>query len=348
MSNDTVCGEWIDNKLTAVAPELLPMFLKRTGDVEKWLKLRAIDGNRPNAQLLKKMLGLEKSDDIGTVLRINAAAINDSFWVKPPDSPLKHADVRFSNDFFASVALRGEKGHYGKVIMYNVTTTPELTNTGRCEKCWRRLDGGWYMYKKAFHSAAFSEIFVCALGRMLGFNMAEYSRGHQFVICKDFTDNGALNFEPAYSFMGDNADYIANVEYFKSLKIGRKVKAGIIRDYVQMLFLDTICANPERTTFDYGFLTKATTGKITGLAPDFDNNEALLSKGYPEDISRSNDILVKRFNELLAYDPDLRQYIPEIPEDLPDKVMVYISMGMRTKTVTDFIMNGYKQIEKNI
>ena len=55
---------------------------------------------------------------------------------------------------------------------------------------------------------------------------------------------------------------------------------------VKMLFLDTICANPDRHTFNFGILRETVSGKIIGLAPNFDSNMALISRGYPRNIER--------------------------------------------------------------
>lgn len=53
-----------------------------------------------------------------------------------------------------------------------------------------------------------------------------------------------------------------------------------------MLFLDTVCANPDRYTFNFGILRDAKSRDILGLAPNFDNNMALISRGYPKNISQ--------------------------------------------------------------
>ena len=76
-----------------------------------------------------------------------------------------------------------------------------------------------------------------------------------------------------------------------------------------MLFLDTICANPDRHTFNFGILRDIDTGDVLGLAPNFDNNMALISRGYPKNIKRKNDILLSLFNELLEFDNRLKKYI---------------------------------------
>ena len=42
----------------------------------------------------------------------------------------------------------------------------------------------------------------------------------------------------------------------------------------------------DRHTQNFGFLRDIDTGEIISLAPNFDNNVALISRGYPKDVSR--------------------------------------------------------------
>lgn len=340
MNRDTVVAEWIDNKLNLIKPSLAPMYLELTSNVPKWLETRAIDSHRANSRLLKKALRLTERDDIGSVLSVNAVTITDNYWIKPINSDLCYADVRFDNDYFATLALTGSYDSFNRAAHSKSTKTPELTNIGSFEKCWKLINGDWWMYKKANHDEMFSEFFIYQLGMELGFNMAEYKRGNGVIKTKDFTDNAMVNFEPAFNFMNDCEDYIQTLETLKGLC------PNCICDYVKMLFLDTICANPDRHTFNFGILRDIDTGDVLGLAPNFDNNMALISRGYPKNIKRKNDILVSLFNELLEFDNRLKKYIPPLTEKIILKVIKSVGMRVRSKEITEFIMNGYNQIEQ--
>ena len=113
-----------------------------------------------------------------------------------------------------------------------------------------------------------------------------------------------------------------------------------------MLFLDTICANPDRHTFNFGVLRNADTGEILGLAPNFDNNMALISRGYPKNISSKNDLLIKLFNELISFDESLKSYIPQISEEVIAESIKSVGMRVKSKYITEFIMNRYDLIQK--
>ena len=334
MSKDIVVAKWQDNNLEVINENLIPLYLKNTGNVPKWLETRAIDCHRANSRLLKKALRLSEKDDESTVLSVNAATITDNYGIKPIDSDLVYADVRFDNDYFANLALTGNYDSFNKAANSKTTKTPELTNIGSFEKCWKLRNGVWWMYKKANHNEMFSELFVYWLGCELGFRMAEYERGNGVIKTKDFTDNAIVNFEPAFNILGDDEDYIHSVEMLKM------ICPSAVGDYVKMIFLDTVCANPDRHTFNFGILRDADTGKVLGLAPNFDNNMALIAKGYPKNIKRKNDLLIKLFNELIEHDENLKKYIPDLSEDLIKRVIKSVGMRVKSKEITEFIMNG--------
>ena len=338
MSRDTIVAEWEKKKLVIIDEALAPIYLRRTGNVEAWLESRAIDSHRANSRLLKRALRLTEKDDIGTVISVNAACITDTYWVKPFDSTLKYEDVRFDNDYFANLALDGNYDSFNRAANSKNSKTPELTNTGSFEKCWRLINGEWWIYKKANHNEQFSELFIYEFGLALGMNMAEYKKGDKCVKKRDFTKNASVNFEPAYSFMNDNEDYIQTLNALK------KLSHGLIPDYVKMIFLDTLVANPDRHTNNYGILRDAQSGEIIGFAPNFDNNMALISRGYPQNTKRKNDLLVRLFNELIGHEPSLKGYLPEVTDNMVIDVLLKLNMKVRSKVIIDFIMSAYEKI----
>lgn len=338
MSKDTVVAEWKEGKLKVKNEKLLPLYLGMTGNVDRWLETRAIDYHRANSRLLKKALRLTEKDDISTVITVNAVTITDSYWIKPFDSQLQYSDVRFDNDYFSNLALNGTYDSFNRVANCRTSKTPELTNTGSFEKCWKLKNGQWWMHKKANYEEMFSELFIYRLGTKLSFKMAEYQRGNGVVKTKDFTNNASVNFEPAYSFMGENEDYIDTINVLKDLC------PCAVEHYVKMLFLDTICANPDRHTFNFGVLRNNDTGDVIGLAPNFDNNMALISRGYPRNVNSKKDLLIKLFNELLEYDEELRKYIPYVSEDIIKAAIKDVGMRVKSKYIVEFIMRRYELI----
>ena len=217
LSGDVLVAVWKENCLEVVNETFLPLYLKNIKNADMWLETRAIDSHRANSRLLKKALRLAEKDDISTVIHVNGATITDNYWIRPIDSDLIYADIRFSDDYFSSLALKGTYNSFNRAANSKRSKTPELTNVGSFEKCWKIKDGRWWMHKKANHEEMFSELFIYELGLALGMNMAVYERGDACVKSLDFTDSANVNFEPASAFMGDNEDYFDVIEALERL-----------------------------------------------------------------------------------------------------------------------------------
>ena len=143
MSEDCVIATVKNGVITDADERLLPLYLKRTGNIEGWLASRAIDSHRTNSRLLKRAVRLRTTDDIATALAVNSATVTDRYWFKPEGSSAVYEDIRFKENYFAELALRGDPDSFSR----KPSRTPELTNTGSFEKCWKLIDGEWGMYK---------------------------------------------------------------------------------------------------------------------------------------------------------------------------------------------------------
>ena len=337
LSGDTLVAVWNNNKLSVVNEALLPLYLKKIQNADLWLETRAIDSHRANSRLLKKALRLVEKDDISTVIHVNGATITDNYWIREIGSNLTYSDVKFSDDYFSNLALKGNYDSFNRAANSKRSKTPELTNVGSFEKCWKLRNGKWWIYKKATHDEMFSELFVYKLGKALGMNMAVYERGDGCIKSLDFTEAASFNFEPASTFMGDNEDY------FDVVKALEKICPKAIPDYIRMIFMDTICANPDRHTNNFGLLRDIKTGELIGFAPNYDNNMALISRGYPSKPG-AKDMLISLFNELMEEYPNYMSYIPEVTEETVRNVIAKLNMKVKSQVIVDFVVGRYEKI----
>jgi hypothetical protein len=193
LSGKTKVAVWRDERLTVLNPDLLPLYFQMNQNLKAWLTTRAADNRRPHIRLLKKALRLTERDDISTVIHVNGATITDNYWIRPLGSELSYDDVRFTDDYFSNLALKGNYDSFNRAASSKRSKTPELTNIGSFEKCWKLRDGQWWMFKRATHDEMFSELFVYELGRTLGMNMAVYKRGDGCVQSLDFTNAAQVN-----------------------------------------------------------------------------------------------------------------------------------------------------------
>lgn len=339
MNKDIVAAEFSDGELHIIDKQYLPLYLQFRPDVFSWLETRAIDAHRANSRLLKKALRLAERDDISAVLHVNAATITDNYWIRPKGSILTYNEVKFDNDYFSNLALNGGYDSYNRAASGKHSKTPELTNIGSFEKCWKLKNGKWVMFKRANHNELFSELFVYELGKAFGFNMAEYRKGKGYIISEDFTCSSKYNFEPAFSFMGDNDNY---EDVIKKLD---QIYPNALGDYIKMIFLDTITANPDRHTANFGLLTDSEDNRIIGLAPNFDNNMALISRGYPK-VSPEKDVLISEFIKLINAHSNFKEFIPELSPDIIINILEKINMRVRRQYIVDFVMKRYEYIKK--
>ena len=131
--------------------------------------------------------------------------------------------------------------------------------------------------------------------------------------------------------MDDNDDYedvIAKLQ---------EICPQAIPDYVRMIFLDTIVANPDRHTANFGLLRDTKTGELLGLAPLFDHNMALIARGYPK-APKKSDLLIRLFNDLLGNHPEYKEYLPEVTEEVIRNTITDLHMRVRTNDIVRMIM----------
>ncbi len=343
MSGDRAIATVRNGEIVDCEEELLPLYLKRTKDMENWLASRAIDAHRTNSRLLKKALRLRTAEDAQVALTVNAATLTDCYWFRPEESDAVYEDIRFKENFFDGLALRGDPDGFS----HRPSRTPELTNTGSYEKCWRLIDGVWWMVKNENKQEMFSELFICRLGEKLGLDMAHYEPDGDYIRTPNFTQGTGYCFEPISSLMDENDDYSDCFDTIFALS------PTLAEQYLQIVWMDTICYNMDRHTENFGFLRDSSTGKIVSMAPNYDNNIALISRGYPSSASREKDGLIRFFEEFVEENPSAARMLrgmkfPEITDALIDYCFNEIPIDVDREFVKAFILNGQTAVQKII
>lgn len=345
MDKDRKVVEIKNDKIVFIDQKFAPLHFVYGKSIETWLKERAIDSSRTNARLLKKVLRLKEKDDISTVLSVNATTLTDNYWFKSykDDESLCWENVKITKNDFDGLALKGDLNDFNK----KPSRSPELTNIGSFEKCWKNEDGNWYLYKTGNELEYFSECFIYQLGKRLKFYMAEYDLKDGYIRSKDFTEHAKYNFEPMATVIEDNDDYNDNFNFLS------KINENLAKQYLKIIYLDSVVLNVDRHTFNYGFLRDDETGEIVSLAPNFDNNIALISRGYPENIERENDGFIKFFTEFINSNEVAKKMfkeldIPLITEEMLEACFEEVPIKVNEEIIKNFILNGQRQIKKAI
>lgn len=172
------------------------------------------------------------------------------------------------------------------------------------------IDGKWWMYKNGNDGELFSELFICKLGEKLGLSMAHYEMDGEYIRSKDFTDGASVNFEPMRSLVDDDEDYE------NCFNVLNAISPELAQQYLTLIWMDSVCYNMDRHTENFGLLRDVKTGTILSLAPNYDNNIALIAKGYPTNVSRTGDGLIRFLRELIQNCENAREMYQQM--NLPE------------------------------
>lgn len=293
---DTEFVKSMDDKLLPVI-----MINKNSGSLEAWLQTRVIDTHRTNSRQVRRRLSVRTEVPKEIVIKARAISITDNYWLKWINEDITYNEVRSRlSDGLNTIALYGNAT---EINFTDVDISPELTNIGSFEKCWKLIDGSWYMIKKGTYKENFAEVLTANIAIYFGFNAVKYEaiEDGALVKCKDFTNNGEVDFEPMFSFVRDYFEIDDSISIINEL--------GYIEEFLNITFMDALCYNIDRHTFNFGILRKD--GEPVGLAPNFDNNLGLSgvlnNKGlentwYSTSFTRNN------------YKPILEEYHFDLPE----------------------------------
>lgn len=265
MNGNTEVARFEKGVLVSIDEHLAPLSIIKTHSLEQFLKLRVMDMSRTNARILRKVLHLDTDEDYKASLYAYALSISDRYWFKPKHSKLKYEDLPLEDDSLFETSLKGEVN----VFFHKARLSPEITTTGSFEKGWRYIDHQWYLYKSGNPKQFFSELFCSRFASLLGIPTVIYEMDDGYIRCLNFSPE--LNFEPIAALAGskDDYDYIFPILY--------NISRDIAKQYLRLIFFDTVMNNIDRHNENCGLMRDPRSGAILSLAPNFDNNLALIA-----------------------------------------------------------------------
>lgn len=323
----------------------LPFYLRRCNDLYGWLENRAVDRHRTHSRLLKRMLRLSSAEDPDVSMAVHAATITDNFWVKRDGENLTYEQIRFKQNPLADTALFGSLQSFSDGRWKDARRSPEFTNTGSFEKCWRRENGSWWLYKNGDIDGFYAELFIEQIGRVLGLSMAHYEMAEdgKYIRSKDITDDASVNLDHASGLIGGAYD-----DYELNYNIFKNISSEIAASYVNMLYLDALCFNADRHENNYGLLRSAETGEVLQFAPLFDHNIALFSKdAAPFTSHSSTDMLMLDFCAFIE-DQEIPFCQPLLPRVKIEEIAKSIPISYDTDAVTTFIFDRQNQLAQRL
>lgn len=265
--------EYIDE----ASKHLLPLDLTPTDKgLMNWLKERIIPRNRDNYEAICASANFGENRIKNIFATRMALSLTDSYWIVPQNFQGRFEDYNFfENEFSEDIALVAFTG----VINNRIAPTalsPEFTTDGTLKKAWRRIDD-IYLYKGGTYGASnsgkepYSEYYAYQIAKAMGLNAVaydlEYWENSLASKCKLFTDIDT-SFVPIGAIMDSN-------NLSECLEIAKSISKDCYDDLCSMFVFDAVIYNEDRHFGNFGLLRDNHTGKLTGMAPIFDNGFSL-------------------------------------------------------------------------
>lgn len=119
-----------------------------------FLSGRTLPLSRENAKKILNLLKLSQAGDKVSKSKIalicRAISLQDNYWIKSASDKVKWKNVSLRenslSEVVAQVALHGSS-----LTVNGNINTPELTTHGAYAKCWKRINGELYLYKRGAH-----------------------------------------------------------------------------------------------------------------------------------------------------------------------------------------------------
>lgn len=168
--------------------ELRPIGYDNIGD---FLDARKAPKHRKHIAEMLKKYGCESIENF--LKSTHALSLNDTFWVKEPESPLSGNEVSlYRNEFDKSVSNAAFDGVVSSTTL--ASASPEFGTDGAYAKCWQREEGTTYLYKSGsdtYEIEPLSEFLATQVADILCRNNVKYEltfyHGRLASRCKLFT-----------------------------------------------------------------------------------------------------------------------------------------------------------------
>lgn len=292
MHKNDIIAKANDEQITDILNEdLCPACFFEGASLEKWVKSRSVDVHRSHSRQLYRVLRLNSDASFTDIIRVgHGISITDNWWIQEETENLDYNSLKKYNEEIANIAFFGSPANNDFIV----SGYTELGTIGSYEKAWRYIDDSWYMLKQGNKAELISEYYAYAFLKSLGYSVAEYEVQRkdsklgltlEYIISKDYTENGKYDFEPFFNYFGENEDYDFIITGLNA------INPASIRDYVEMCFYDALLLNVDRHNFNVGFLRDSNNGKIVCLAPWYDYNMSLASTKIPDFKKESPDLM---------------------------------------------------------
>lgn len=237
-----------------------------------FLEQRKAPKHRKHIRQLLERYGCE--DPEGFLRVTHALSLNDTFWVREAGSSLTWREVSlYTNPFSEIISEAAFDGIISETDLSS--TSPEFGTDGYYAKCWKREDGGIFLYKSGsahYEIEPLSEYLAAQLSGRLCPGSVPYDMDfyHEKLVskCPLFTSEAVGLAKAGAVFRGEERTIPELLTYFDSIGSGDAFR--------RMCVLDAVILNTDRHYGNFGVLFDTNTLEVRGMAPVFDHNRSLL------------------------------------------------------------------------
>lgn len=279
---------------------------------------RTLSLSRDNAkQILQSIQGkqrLTEEESYQLSIRCRGVSVSDNFWVKKDDEGISFEDINIRENPLTQTAFQiCIKGT--PISLQHELLAADLSTNGMFRKTWQREGGHLWLYKSDKTANYLNTKAELEVSRLLDdSNIAHISytaetKEDVFCCkCKCFTNNSIsfVDAEQIEQYCVHHGETL--LEWIK--------KQGWEQQFANMVVIDYLFLNPDEHRNNWGFLVDSNQNRILGLAPLFDNNQALLALYFKKE---------KEFGELI-YDPTGKTILESAIEWLPKSNVTFIRM----------------------
>lgn len=345
--------DWVNNELA----HLLPIGLSVSPEgLSKWLASRVIPKNREFVDQILAKSGLSHNDTIGIINLCKGLSLNDSYWIVEEGFEGRFTDYNlYQNSFARTLALIAYTG-YGSNTRKGFTSSPEYTTNGMLRKCWRRVNGGIYLYKGGTSGAAnagnepYSEFYAAQIAEAMGIRHVPYGlskwKGILCSTCELFTDIDTA-YVPIHKFI-PGCTLLKTVEFLKSLG------EDYYNAFADMMVFDALIFNTDRHYGNFGLLVNNKTNKPISLAPIFDNGLSLFNYAMDDDLQDVKAYSLTRMPAFdgVTYDALIAEFLSERQREMLRKMIGftfkkhsrYNLPDKRLKVIESFLQSRVREV----
>lgn len=282
-----------------------------------WLNSRHASKHRSHLTAYLSNIGCNNTK--GFLELTHGISINDCYWVKKDtEDILWHQVSPYTNNYDEAIqhlAFDG-LGLHGERIS---TTSPEFGTAGMFDKCWKRENGGIYLYKRGNDIASnsgnepYCEVLASQVFQKLKagipYELVNF-RNKVASKCKLFNTED-ISFTPYYAVRKEGSGLIDTLQFYESINSDDTFRRIIVADALTL--------NTDRHDGNHGVLCNSSTNAILHAAPGYDYNLSLLPYLTRDNFAELNDLIKK--------------YTPKIGEDFIDTAKAVLTSEIRSDLV---------------